>query len=499
MIENLLILPVLLPLLTAILCGLGKASLERQRQLTLAAYLVQLITIAWFLFRYLSEGDILVLRLGDWRPGIGIVWIADFLSLVFLLLATLLFLSCTWSSPEGLDEGEKIYFFPLLNLLSIGVNGSFLTGDLFNLFVFFEIMLIASFVLISQGTKKSRIKAALPYIVINLMASGLFLFALGLLYATTGSLTLAHLRLAADNLQQGAVFWAASLILILVFSLKSGLVPWHFWLPDSYPRASIPVNALFAGLLTKVGIYCLYRLLPLLRSEQIPHLEPTLLLIASLTMVFGVLGALGRHHMREILSFHIISQVGYMVFALGLGTVTGMAAGMFYVMHHMLVKSALFFAVGIPELRAGHGRLGGASGFIHKDVAASLAFFLPALALAGIPPLSGFWGKFFLIYAGFQSGAWLSTAIAVLVSLLTLASMLKIWNYTYWGDEKQVDWLTVPTHRLRTSALTLALLSIVLGLGAGAAWEIIQERAEELWKGEKYIEAVRAAEALSRR
>jgi multicomponent Na+:H+ antiporter subunit D len=255
------------------------------------------------------------------------------------------------------------------------------------------------------------------------------------------------------------------------------------------------VNALFAGLLTKVGIYALYRMVPLLNRASPPYLNETLLVIAALTMSVGVIGALGRSHFREILSFHIISQVGYMVFGLSLGTSLAMAAGLFYIVHHIVVKSALFIAVGIVELRSGSGKLGVAQGVLHLDPTAAAAFLLLAMALAGIPPLSGFWAKLFLIIAGFQTEAWLATGIAIFVGLLTLASMLKIWNAAYWGDPSQSVWLPVPRiGRLHRASLSLAAVSLVTGLLALPLFQVFGQHARNLLTAEAYISAVMDAD-----
>jgi multicomponent Na+:H+ antiporter subunit D len=335
------------------------------------------------------------------------------------------------------------------------------------------------------------VKKALPYVIMNLVASATFLLAVGIMYAVTGTVTLAELGQMISNGPMSGSFWLAASLIVVVFCTKAGLVPWHYWLPDSYPQSSIPVNALFAGLLTKVGIYALYRFVPLLNRAGPSPLNDSLLVIAAVTMTIGVIGALGRSQLREILSFHIISQVGYMVFGLGLGTKLAMAAGLFYILHHIVVKSALFMAVGIVELRAGSGKLGVAQGVLRLDPAAAGVFLILAMALAGLPPLSGFWAKLFLIAAGFESEAWITTAVAIVVGLLTLASMLKIWNASYWGNAAESIWKSVPNvHRLHGAALSLAALSLATGLLAIPLFKVFGQHASHLMTGDSYISAV---------
>lgn len=489
--DVLLALPFLVPLLSAILCGISVLRFESQRTLSLVSASLLLFVTVYIFYQTSYEGRILILTIGSWVPGVGIVWVADALSGLFLFLAALIFLITIGISPLGMDHFERNYFFPLLHLLMVGINGAFLTGDLFNLFVFFEILLVASFVLLSQGKPLQRVRQALPYVIINLVASAMFLLAVGIVYATTGTVTLAELGSLLSQQSMGAAFWIAGLLIVVVFCIKAGLVPWHFWLPDSYPQSSIPVNALFAGLLTKVGVYALYRFIPILNRAEISYLNDSLLLIAVVTMGVGVIGALGRSKLREILSFHIISQVGYMVFGLGLGSTLAMAAGLFYVLHHIVVKSALFMAVGIVELRAGSGQLGAAQGVLRLDPTAAATFLILAMALAGLPPLSGFWAKLFLIMAGFQSEAWITSTLAIVVSFLTLASMLKIWNAAYWGDASQSFWQSVPNiHRLHVGALILATLSMGTGILAIPLFDHFQRYSLHLLTADRYIAAL---------
>lgn len=432
-------------------------------------------------------GKVEVLRLGDWPPALGIVWVADGLSSLMLALTATLALSTAWYSSGSSRDGAETYYLPLHHLLVFGVNGCFLTGDLFNLFVFFEVMLLTSFAQMTLGRETSQLRRIFPYVAVNLVASMIFLFGIGLLYASMGTVNVAHLAVA---LAAQPPLPAASVgigLVLFVLGLKAALAPLFFWLPDSYPAAPASLAALFAGLLTKVGVYAFFRLLPLLPPSRVGHIQAWLLPVSVATMILGVLGALGRKGFREILSFHIVSQIGYIVFSLTLWTTASLAAGIFYLAHNMVVKTALVLSSGIVEgleRQSSQGVRGMAVS--HPGVAAG--FFVPAMALAGMPPLSGFWAKFFVLRAGFASGAWASTAIAVLVSLLTLASMLKIWNQVFWGAPSARG-LAVD-YRMKAAVLSLAALSVAGGVLASPVFLRLEVISGQLMSPGLYVNAV---------
>jgi multicomponent Na+:H+ antiporter subunit D len=372
-----------------------------------------------------------------------------------------------------------------------GVNGSFLTGDLFNLFVFFEIMLLASFVLISLGARARQLRQTFPYVVVNLVASALLLGGVGTLYGTVGTVNMAELSRRVAGGELPPVFWGALALVLVVFAVKTALVPVFFWLPDAYPEGPIAISGLFAGLLTKVGVYAFFRVVPLVGGSDAGILHTVLLFLATVTMLLGVLGALGRSSIREILSFHIVSQVGYMVFGLAIFTPLAVAAGIFYIVHHIIVKTALFFAGGIAERVGGSGELGAVSGMAKTHPWVAAGFFVPAMALAGLPPFSGFWGKFFLIVAGYQAGEWAATTIALLVGLLTLASMMKIWTAVFWGRPEGQQAPALGHDRgMVAGTLGLAALSVVIGLLAAPFFAFSQRAAEQLLAVAPYVDAV---------
>jgi multicomponent Na+:H+ antiporter subunit D len=482
---------VLLPLLTAaVLVPLtGKTQLVRLISIVSG---VALLALAGALIAATAGGEVLVTRNGGWPSTVGIVWVVDSLAAVMLMLTAMTSLATLIYAKGSLrGEGESRYFFLLHQFVLVGINGAFVTGDFFNLFVFFEIMLLASFVMVCLGTRAVQLNQAFVYVLLNLVASAIFLAGVGAMYGTAGTVNMAETarRVAEGGLPP--IFWSAVALVLVVFAIKAALIPLFFWLPDAYPEAPIPVSAFFAGLLTKVGVYTLYRSVPLLTGSTPGVFHSVLLFIAAATMLIGVLGALGRSSIREILSFHIISQVGYMIFGLALYTPLALAAGIFYVVHHIIVKTALFLAGGIAERVGGSGVLGSVRGMARTHPLVAVGFFIPAMALAGLPPFSGFWGKFFLIVAGFQVNAWAATTIAIIVGLLTLASMMKIWTATFWGEpEGQLHPDLGRDRSMVAVTLVLAGLSVVIGLAAPPLFAYSERAAAGLLAGDAYVSAV---------
>jgi len=486
---NLVAAPVIAPLLTAVVMLALTDRLSAQRRVGIVSALAVAAVVAW-LVAQTARDHVLVLPLGGWSPFVGIAWVVDRLSATMLSGSAILSLATLAYASPSLRAGEARTFYPLHQLMVAGVNGSLVTGDLFNLFVFFEVMLVASFVLMSLGGRAGQLTREFPYVLVNLVASGFLLFGAGLVYATSGTVDFAVLAVRIDSGALPPSFWAGLSLCLVVFAIKSAVLPFVFWLPDSYPEAPLAISALLAGLLTKVGIYALYRVVPLL-GPNVGGLQDVLVALGAATMIVGVVGALGQSRIRGILSFHIVSQVGYMVFALGLLTPLSVAAGILFTFHNMLAKPALFLAGGIPERVAGSQRLEDVSGIAVTFPWAGAAFFVPAMALAGIPPLSGFWGKLLIVYAGFREGACAATAVAVVVSLLTLASMLKIWVKVYWGAPRgqvQKEWGRAPG--LVGPALVLGGLVTVVGLAVAPLWTFAEAMAAQLLGRAAYVDAV---------
>jgi multicomponent Na+:H+ antiporter subunit D len=491
----LLTLPIALPLLgAAISIAVGRSRVAQRAIGVVTLGAVAATSIA-LLVRVDDEG-VLAVQAGGWPAPVGITLVADRLAAIMLTVATLMLLAVLlYAIGQPGAEQHHVGFHPVYLVLATGVSASFLTGDLFNLFVSFEVMLTASYVLITLGGRADQVRTGMTYVVISLLASTLFLISLAFVYAAAGTINMADLAGKLADLPSG-VRSALALLLIVVFGIKAAIFPLFFWLPDSYPTAPTPVTAVFAGLLTKVGVYALLRTQTLLFP---PESRPgtLLLVVAAATMVVGVLGAIAQDDIKRILSFHIVSQIGYMVMGLGLFTLAGLAGAIIYIVHHIVVKTTLFLTAGLVELRGGTGRLARIGGLVHLAPVVAVLFLLPALSLAGLPPLSGFVAKLALVEAGLDAREYAVVGISLAVSLLTLFSMTKIWANAFWGDvEVANDVAPVPADRLGGPPLmvgataALALLSIVIAVAAGPLYELSERAAADLMDPTAYTRVV---------
>jgi multicomponent Na+:H+ antiporter subunit D len=484
-VSGLVVVPVLVPLIAAGLCMLVGRSRAAQRVVALTALGVSTAASIAVLVAVDRDGTIVV-DAGGWGGPLGIVLVADGLATIMLAIATTtLLLVLIYAIGQPGAERNHVGFQSAYMILSAGVALSFLTGDLFTMFVGFEMMLTASYVLMTLGGTRDQVRSGMTYVVISLVASVLFITALALLYLATGTVNLADLSQRIPLLAPG-VQSAFALLLLVVFGIKAAVFPLFFWLPDSYPTAPSPVTAIFAGLLTKVGVYALIRTQLLLFP---PSARPStvILWLAGLTMVIGVLGAVAQQDMKRILSFHIVSQIGYMVMGLGLFTVAGVAAAIYFIVHQVIVKTALFLTGGLVEHVGGSSRLSRVGGMLGTAPVIAVLFLVPALSLAGFPPMSGFIGKFALFDAGVGSASYWVVAAAVIAAFLTLFSMTKIWSGVFWNPKEREPQAT--PHRpgrwggpilMVAPTATLVVLTIALGLFAGPVYEMITHTAEGL-------------------
>ena len=432
---------------------------------------------------------------GGWSAPMGISLVVDrFAGLMLVVSSIVLLAVMVFAISQGGEERARVAFHPVYLVLAGGVAASFVTADLFNLFVAFEMMLAASYVLITLGGRPDQVRSGMTYVVISLVASTLFITVLALLYASTGTVNMADLAVRLESVDP-AMRAAFALILLVVFGIKAGLFPLFFWLPDSYPTAAGPVTAIFAGLLTKVGVYAIIRTQTLMFG--VPEWMGQILLVVSiLTMAVGVLGAIAQDDMKRILAFHIISQIGYMIFGFGLYTLAGLAGAVFYIVHHIVVKTALFLVAALVSRRAGSSRLSEVGGLVRDAPLVAVLFAVPAMSLAGLPPFSGFVAKFALVDAGVADGAWVGIAAALGVGLLTMYSMTKIWAGVFWGvaEEKPVSeprtsgWLGLPIGMLGATA-ALAVVSLAIAFAAGPLYDVAERAAADLLDPRGYIEA----------
>lgn len=493
----LVLMPILLPLLVATLSLLPRQWRLDRELLALVGSGAHFGAGLWFFFHVRSEG-ILVVPVGDWPAPYGITLVFDLFAVSMLATAGLLGFCVALYSLGSVDrERQSFGYFPVFHLLLMGVSGAFLAGDLFNLFVWFEVVLISSFVLLTLGGERAQIVAGVKYVAINMVSSTLFLAAIGLLYRMTGSLNLADLALRVRELPDQRALVFCALLFLVAFAIKAALFPFFFWLPESYPTPPAAVGAIFAGLLTKVGVYALLRLFTLLFAGLSGFFQPLFGWLAGVTMVVGVLGAWAQKDIRRILSFHIVSQIGYMMIGLALWVPLALAGAVYFMWHNIFAKTNLFLIGGvIGRLSGGYDvrRLGG---LYHSFFALSLLFLVPALALAGVPPLSGFFGKLALIRSALEEQSYALAIAAMAVSVITLLSMLKIWHHAFW--QPAPDGVEPPSKvevKLLVPVVILAAVTLAMGLGAEFFFGLAQQISQDLTHPEGYIRAVLGEEAI---
>jgi multicomponent Na+:H+ antiporter subunit D len=493
--SSFVVLPILVPLGTAIVCLFTQRRRALQRAVSVAGAALLLAVSAGLLARVSSEG-IQVMRAGAWPAPFGITLVADLLAAIMVLLTGITGLAVAVYSLGSIDERREAHgYHTLYHVLLMGVCGAFLTGDLFNLYVSFEVMLMASFVLLALGGERAQLEGGVKYVTLNLLSSAVFLAAVGVLYGIAGTLNMADLARAASLGIAPDLVPVLAVLFLVAFGIKAALFPFFFWLPASYHTPPIAVSAVFAGLLTKVGVYALIRAFTLIFIGDSAFTHGLILIAAALTMVTGVLGAAAQMEFRRVLSFHIVSQIGYMVMGLGLLTPLGLAGSVFYLMHHIVVKTNLFLVGGIVRRLGGSDHLKDLGGLYRSQPFLALVFLVPAFSLAGIPPLSGFWGKMVLVKAGLEAEAWGVTAVALGVSLLTLYSMTKLWNEAFWkpaptdGGAGAEATASVPL-TLLGPVLGLAAVTVAVGLGAGPVFDLASRAAAQLSDPSQYVAAV---------
>jgi multicomponent Na+:H+ antiporter subunit D len=487
------VLPLILPLFAVgvLLCMRGSIAESWRHALNIASCTGMTITAALLVAR-VSDGQIIAARSGSWPAPFGITLVVDMLSAAMVLVTAVIGLVVAVYAVGSGTAKFRGYFAPLFQALLLGVNGSFLTGDLFNLYVWFEVMLMASFVLVALPGGRPQLEAAVKYLTLNFIASAFFLVGLGVLYGITGTLNMADLAVKFGNKEQTDIASSSAVLFLIAFGIKAGIFPFYFWLPSSYHVTPTPVAAVFAGLLTKVGVYACMRVFTLVYADYQELLGTLLLPLGILTMVTGVFGATSQFFIPRILSFHIISQIGYMIVGLGLFTRGALAATVFYVVHHILVKTNLFLVGGIIGRKQGTQTLEHNGGLYRTAPMLGLLFLIPAMSLGGIPPLSGFFAKFALIREGVGLGQWTVVFFASAVGLLTLYSMVKIWNEAFWKDSPD-DWHSperpVPV-AMMVPSVALAACTVAFGLFPGVFFSYAELAAEQLVEPAAYIEAV---------
>jgi len=489
---HLVILPLLLPLLTAVtLLFWGRPSTGRRVFAAISA--AAQLGLAVALMARASAAGPIALPVGNWSAELGIVLVLDLLAAVMLGLSSFTALAAIlYGFAELRPRIEHPLRLPLVQFLVTGINLAFLTGDLFNLFVAFEVMLISSYALLTLEADDWDVKQAFPYLAVNLVGSTLFLCGAGLAYRLFGTLNFAGIAARAPALGDDPRVTVLALLLLVVFGLKAGVFPLYYWLPNSYPVLPAPLAALYSGMLTKVGVYVLLRVLGTVLPHELTGVHALLAWLAGATMIFGVFGALSRNFIRGILSYHILSQIGFMVLAIGLFTELAFAACIFYIIHHIIVKSSLFLVGSTAALLNRTDNLDRMGNLWRDTPWLGVLFLLQALSLAGLPPLSGFWGKYAILVVGLEQGEYVLVGLAIAASILTLLSMLKIWNAAFWGGGPDRPVL-LADYRWKRQTLTvtgMVAVSLAIGLGAEGVFRLAGRAATQTLDQVGYTRAV---------
>lgn len=523
-------LAVLIPFLGAALNFVIVHRNRLQRTVTVGAMALTLVLDALMLADVWNQGPQAV-HLGGWAAPYGIVMVVDQLSALMLVVSVVVSLAVlVYAVSEGVaggdDEGPISIFYPTFLLLVAGVSNAFLAGDLFNLYVGFEILLTASYVLLTMGGTAQRIRAGVTYVVVSVISSILFLITLGMIYGATGTVNMADLSVKLADLPQGTQL-QLHLMLLIAFGVKAAVFPLSFWLPDSYPTASAPVTAVFAGLLTKVGVYSIIRTETLLFPDR--QINDLLMWVALLTMLVGILGALAQIDIKRMLSFTLISHIGYMIFGIAVGTPQALAAVVYYIAHHIVIQTSLFLVAGLIERRGGSTNVDRLAGMLRISPLLGVLYLIPALNLGGIPPFSGFLGKVGLLEAGIESGTWLDyllVGVSVLVSLLTLLALARVWNRVFLRRVEDAEYpdpvlraTTAQGHHPSTSRVVsgnpgsavaggtqvvllprtmvgattaLVVVGVALTVFAGPLFDLAGSAADNLVNPDRYVDAVLA-------
>lgn len=495
--QILTMLPLVVPLLTGISALIRYR--EVRRTVVVAGMFINMIVCLIILFQ-LRNGGIYVSQMGGHPAPYGISIVIDSLSAILLAVTSIIAFAITLYSLGTIDANrERFAYYPLLAFLLMGINFSFLSGDLFTLYVAFEVMLMSSFVLLTLGGERPQLGGGIKYVTLNLISSTIFLIAAGLTYAVAGTLNMADLTNRLSDLSAPGITTLLAGLFLIAFGIKAAIFPLFFWLPEAYHTPPIAVTALFGGILTKVGIYSMWRVLVMIFPQDLAYLQPLILTIAALTMITGVLGAIAQTEIRRLLSFHIISQIGYLMMGMGLLTEVSLTGAVFFIVHVILAKTALFLIGGITYKLQGSYQLKQLGGFQVSQPGLAALFLLAALSLAGVPPLPGFWAKLILIQSGLEAQQYGIVAVALIVSILTLFSMTKIWHEVFWKKAQpevvvarksvnsELRWLIAPT-------ILLVSIIVLLGFFAEPTYQMSRQAALGILDSSSYVDGVLVSE-----
>ncbi|MTH55521.1 Na+/H+ antiporter subunit D [Bacillus mangrovi] len=487
--NNLVMMPLLIPLFAGILLIFFNRKPVVQRIISVLSSVAALL-VSIFLTGTVFQNGIQIVEIGGWAPPYGIVFVADmYASLLVLSTAVIGLTGILYSFRSIGREREYFFYYPAVQFLLAGVTGAFLTGDLFNLFVFFEVLLMASYVLMVLGGTKRQLRESIKYISVNVFSSALFVIAVAFLYAVTGTLNMADLSVKISENGQTGLITVIAVLFLVVFGMKGAIFPLYVWLPGSYNAPPAAVTALFGALLTKVGVYAITRVYTLIFIHDKAFTHEILTWLAALTILFGVIGSIAYWDVKKIVIYNIITAIGVILFGVAVSTPAGIEGSIYYLLHDMIIKGALFFLAGIMIRITGTADLRKMGGLISRYPLPGWMLFIAGVALAGIPPLSGFIGKLKVIQGGMEAGEYAIAFLVLFSSLLVLYSAMKIFINGFWGEEKPIAG-NPDVKGMVYPAVILVALSAAFGLGTEFVAPFVTQAAETLLDPSIYIDAV---------
>lgn len=489
--NNLIVLPILIPLFAGAILIFLKNKIAAQRVIASLASLA-MIAASFTLVQKVNNEGIQSLNISSWNAPFGITLVSDMLSALLVLTTSILgFFILLYSFKSIGTEREKHYYYAVFMFLLVGVNGAFTTGDIFNLFVFFEVMLMSSYVLLVLGNTKIQLRESIKYLLVNVISSALFVAAVAYLYSVVGTLNMAHLSVRIAEIGQPPILTVIAVLFLIVFGLKGAIFPLYFWMPGSYYAPPAPVLALFGALLTKVGVYAITRTYTLLFYHDTGFTHELLAILAIISIIAGVIGALAYWDIKYIIIYNIIIAIGVILFGVSIMNPAALEGAIYYLIHDMIIKAALFLLAGIIIAITGTSSLKKISGLINNYPGLAWTFFIAALALAGIPPLSGFIGKVLIVQGGVSAGSYMGAVVVMLSSLFVLISIMRVFINGFWGDKETYEnEKSTPVRWLLFAPAILVVISALYGLGSEAILPYISQAAEVLSEPNLYIDAV---------
>ena len=490
--NNFLLLPIIIPFFFGMFLIFNQKRLAYQRIITMLGLILAIICALSLVYKVYLDGPQTV-TFGSWPAPFGITMVSDMVSALLVTTTLVLAFFIVWYGFESIGkERERFFYYPGVMFIITGVNGAFTTGDIFNLFVFFEVLLMASYLLIVLGGEKAQLRESIKYILVNVLSSALFVITVAFLYSVVGTLSMADISLKIAEIKQPGIITVIAVMFLMVFGMKAAIFPLYFWLPSAYSAPPIPVLALFGALLTKVGVYAIMRTYTLFFTHDLAYTHELLLILSIITIIAGCIGALAHFDVKQIIIYNIVIAVGVILFGVAQMNQIGLEGAMFYLVHDMIIKAALFMLIGLVIYVTGTTNLRKMGGLMKTYPALGWFYLIAAFGLAGVPPLSGFVGKLLIVQGGFQAGNIWTSLLLLASSLVVLLSVMRIFIYAFWGEKGQVSNQVNKKvyNRMFFPTMLLVFISILYGVGTEWLTPLMEDAAKILIEPSIYTDAV---------